>query len=134
MPPRWKCACPRARAPQKEKPSISYYGQDANVDKSANGVISFMMPDWSKKTSKIEDTLYTATEQGWVQAYAGTEHTGVNVQINGVIVAYSQAYGGDDSSGFGCLVPVDIGDTYKLESGWGVTVYGFNFVPCKGVV
>lgn len=98
-----------------------------------NTIVGWMMPDWSRAVSKVVGTTYTADQRGWVHANGATVQNGIHVEINGLTVAYCEAQGANDTSGFGCLVPVDIGDTYALFQNGG-TVWAFNFIPCKGEV
>lgn len=93
--------------------------------------IAWIMPDWSKMVSKTVGIEYTADQKGWLQAFCATSQNGIALYINGYRVGYCEAQGADDSGGFACLVPVDIGDTYQLEQTGG-SVYNFNFLPCKG--
>jgi len=93
--------------------------------------IAWGMPDWSRIVAKTASTLYTATQRGWIEAVVSTVQPPMALHINGYAVAYCEASGADDSGGFGCLVPVDIGDSYQLIDNGGV-ISAFNFIPCKG--
>lgn len=88
-------------------------------------IMRAVMPNWSKAVTKSSGTTYTATQYGWIQAQGSTAQGGIGIRINGIWVAYTEAEGRQDTSGFGCLVPVNKGDTY-----WGSR--SMRFIPCVG--
>lgn len=89
-----------------------------------NYIMQAVMPDWSKAVI-LGAGSYTASQFGWLQAQGGTGQNAIGLQINGVWVAYTEAYGSRDTSGYACLVPVFMGDKYWCSN-------TIRFIPCYG--
>lgn len=89
-----------------------------------NYIMQAVMPDWSKAVTQGAGS-HTASQFGWLQAQGATGQNAIGLQINGVWVAYTEAYGSRDTSGYACLVPVFTGDTYWCSN-------TIRFIPCYG--
>lgn len=83
-------------------------------------------PDWSKKTDQAVNTTHTAKSQGWIIARGITSNNEIGLKINDTYVAYAEAKGSGDTSGFACLVPINKGQTY-ISTG-----NVLAFMPCQG--
>jgi hypothetical protein len=123
---------------------IGYYTTDSNnniktITQLSNSVIfniSEIAPDYDNREVLIVDTLYTATELGWVFFYQCSNNGGIcYYEINGLEFVISNNQNGDtDSAGAGVWFMVSPGDTYKLKSAgsfWNAARQLF-FCPLKG--
>ena len=94
-------------------------------------VLTEIAPDWDKGVALLPNTDYTASESGWLRAYGWTSQNAIQLTINSKIVAYSEAKGSEDTSGFGCMEFVEAGMPYILTALTGA-IQEFEFIPCKG--
>ena len=93
-----------------------------------------LMPDWSRIVNKVVNTSYVATQRGWIQSVGTTGQAEIGVYINGYAVARAYAAGEQDTCGYACLVPVDIGDIYTVSTPTDEPYVTVAFIPCKGEV
>lgn len=108
--------------------NIGYYGEGLSSDKSANGILNIVAPDWTNKTSKTVSTTYTAESNGWVVGYySTTANVTLECTINSVVQYSMYIHGGAGGyRGAEFFLPISKGDTYSSNYG---TLY---FVPVKG--
>lgn len=92
--------------------TVSFFGNNVEKDNSVYTAIHTIMPNFGNEVSRALNTTHTATDNGWLRARGSTVQGDVGLKINGEWVAYTQARGGGDTSGYACLVPISKGQTY----------------------
>ena len=111
---------------------VSAYGYSTGVDTTHIYYKTIRFPDLSSGISKSWDTLYTATEDGWVYVitYAGSSGRLINyLYVNDVEVFRSGVF---DSNCIGSgFIPIKTGDTYKATGGNGDR--SIKFYPMRSV-
>ena len=115
--------------------TVSYYGESATSDKSANGILDVTAPDWVNMVDRSATTTYTATTAGYVYGYITRlrESKTCTITINSQYSFSSYmpigAVGGYWNS-CNLLIPVGKGDTYYMDNNG--ASYVFKFIPVKG--
>ncbi len=98
--------------------SVAFYGIDSSSPRTSQG--SFF-PDYTAGVSMTANVDNTATENGWIEAYATVPAGGSATRvltINGSTRTISRGVGGTDGSHTNvAFYPVKKGDVYKLSAG-----------------
>lgn len=111
------------------KPKITFQAVDYN-DKAT--VVSWGMPDYSAGVSlSATSSNKTVPGKGWLyweQSISGDKNAWL--YINNNVVGYTRYNASSGSGGASAFVPVDLGDTYKVNQ---TSYCKLIFFPCKGV-
>lgn len=98
--------------------------------------ISTGNPDYENPINKAWNTLHTATEDGWVEAYAvvfsggGTRYAYLNINSTAHKIHYANSGGDAHSAGCTLMLRVKSGDTYSGTEGSEGQV--LKFYPMEG--
>ena len=99
-----------------------------SLNNSTNLSISQIMPDWSRKESRIASTSYTAEKNGWI-FIQGTHIAGTttpSITINNTLFPFHCNAAAQATSSI--FLPISTNDTYIANG----TITTFYFIPCKG--
>lgn len=94
-----------------------------------NQLVSWAMPNWDAKESKIVNTLYTAPSDGFVSGYTYSLYSS-QIEINGILFYFTSG-NSTYASGGGFFVPIGAGDTFRLNTSE-ATAANYYFIPVKG--
>ena len=113
--------------------SISYYGLDANGDKSINGIADSLIPDWNAGETKALSTSYTADKPGYIVMKSGHMQTSqylyCRIRINNIDILENMI-GAGSAANYTLCAPIATGDTYIAYSDGSGSL---TFYPLKGV-
>ena len=90
-------------------------------------VITLMMPDYTSGSRKLIDVEYTAETNGWLFIYAVCNNKITTLTVNGVEMNINYSYKTtlDVDGGSSILLPLSVGDTYKVSNASQSTIMYF---------
>lgn len=96
-------------------------------------VVGWGMPDYNSAISQSALTEYTATTNGYIHCFNYTAGQ-LTITLNGTLYYWCSGGGGNILTGCNFMMPVNKGDTYKLNNAFSNPSFCFlNFYPVKGV-
>lgn len=95
-------------------------------------IVGWGMPDYNSAISQSALTEYTATTNGYIHCFNYTAGQ-LTITLNGTLYYWCSGGGGNILTGCNFMMPVNKGDTYKLNNAFSNPSFCFlNFYPVKG--
>lgn len=95
-------------------------------------IVGWGMPDYNSAISQSALTEYTATTNGYIHCFNYTAFQ-LTITLNGTLYYWCSGGGGNVLTGCNFMMPVNKGDTYKLNNAFSNPSFCFlNFYPVKG--